>query len=303
MWRLLREFYQPTARNVTPAAHVLDSHSATYDSNQTANLAASLQTLNEVLELVPDALPLRRHLSNSSTATAATVRPAVAASTDSPLALWPASRPLTGTSRAPALPQSAPQSAPQSTTTTPAASASAEPDGANVSTLDWIKSDFRTEIVADALERYADRGDVQTCVLVMLALGSRLKVPALRARLWFHSYVELLQRHRLCTQATEIIRRAPDEAVRSMNQKMTTVHQSCAHCHAAMLQPGFVCAKCKRTVSPCSLCGQRVQGIWAWCQGCGHGGHLDHMQAWFAENQTCPTGCLHQCTLQLASME
>jgi hypothetical protein len=165
---------------------------------------------------------------------------------------------------------------------------------------DWVVDDVRIELVAAALEQAAERGDVQTCVLVLLALGDRLHahVPARRARLWFHSYIELLQRHCLWTQATEVIRLACDDGVRAMNQKMTTVHLSCPHCHAQLTSPGHVCAKCRRTVTSCSLCQQPVRGALAWCQGCGHGGHLSHMQSWFAENALCPAGCLHVCSLQ-----
>ena len=47
----------------------------------------------------------------------------------------------------------------------------------------------------------------------------------------------------------------------------------------------------------CSICAQPVRGLYAWCQGCGHGGHLQHMEAWFARSTTCPTGCGHRCQL------
>jgi hypothetical protein len=38
-----------------------------------------------------------------------------------------------------------------------------------------------------------------------------------------------------------------------------------------------------------------VKGLFAWCQGCGHGGHLAHMRDWFAKHSTCPAGCGHAC--------
>ena len=43
---------------------------------------------------------------------------------------------------------------------------------------------------------------------------------------------------------------------------------------------------------------QPVKGLYVWCQGCGHGGHLQHLKDWFDGNSLCPTaGCGHICTL------
>lgn len=38
-----------------------------------------------------------------------------------------------------------------------------------------------------------------------------------------------------------------------------------------------------------------VKGPNVWCQGCGHGGHLIHMQEWFSKHIWCPAGCGHMC--------
>jgi hypothetical protein len=35
--------------------------------------------------------------------------------------------------------------------------------------------------------------------------------------------------------------------------------------------------------------------LYVWCQGCGHGGHLHHMQDWLNSSQWCPAGCGHRC--------
>lgn len=40
---------------------------------------------------------------------------------------------------------------------------------------------------------------------------------------------------------------------------------------------------------------QVVRGVYAWCQGCTHGGHVVHMNEWFSCNRQCPTGCGHMC--------
>lgn len=38
-----------------------------------------------------------------------------------------------------------------------------------------------------------------------------------------------------------------------------------------------------------------VKGLFIWCQGCSHGGHLGHIKDWFGVNKQCPTGCGHLC--------
>lgn len=45
----------------------------------------------------------------------------------------------------------------------------------------------------------------------------------------------------------------------------------------------------------CSICHTAVRGPSTWCQVCGHGGHLEHMSAWFKEHDMCPSGCGHVC--------
>ena len=48
--------------------------------------------------------------------------------------------------------------------------------------------------------------------------------------------------------------------------------------------------------SVCAVCEGAVRGVYVACPGCGHGGHLDHMTAWFARHTQCPSGCGHRCT-------
>ena len=46
------------------------------------------------------------------------------------------------------------------------------------------------------------------------------------------------------------------------------------------------------------MCNTAVRGLYVWCQGCGHGGHLEHLRGWFANHTECPAGCGHQCQLR-----
>ena len=55
------------------------------------------------------------------------------------------------------------------------------------------------------------------------------------------------------------------------------------------------CRKCQKVAAQCSLCQLPVHGLQVWCQGCGHGGHLGEIQAWFRTEEECPSGCGHRC--------
>jgi hypothetical protein len=313
----------------------VDDEATAFQSNAASQFATPNQALIDALDVLSDPLSAfgftadSQGFSSSAHAVASDVISHHAASHSHPFAAWQPSplvqkqqqqqqqlrqAQLAAAAAAAALEESTGDAPPRpaasgpSTSTAPSSSSSSSspssapsaPPAQSADPNEWHIADFRTEMVATTLEMCADRGDVQTCVLVLLVLGhDRLPAPARRAQLWFHSYIELLHRHRMWSQATDIIRRSRDEAIRDMNKKMTTIAQSCPHCHAMMMQPGFVCTKCRRAVSPCSLCQQPVVGAWAWCQGCGHGGHLAHMQSWFRDgNTTCPAGCLHQCTMR-----
>ena len=39
---------------------------------------------------------------------------------------------------------------------------------------------------------------------------------------------------------------------------------------------------------------------YVWCQGCGHGGHVDCLRGWFGQCAECPAGCGHRCQLSAA---
>lgn len=74
------------------------------------------------------------------------------------------------------------------------------------------------------------------------------------------------------------------------------MYTGCARCNKPLLRSGWLCDRCHTADSSiCSVCHQVVKGLYVWCQGCAHGGHLAHIQKWFTENRVCPTGCGHDC--------
>ena len=184
----------------------------------------------------------------------------------------------------------------------------------------WHK--FRLAVTLELLAHYADRGDVQTCVTVCRALGVEVEEAVGQARLqqWLVQYIDLLNRLQLYSPASTVMARCHDKFLRRKNQENTTVVPSCSTCGTALEAPPpppvvevegqsppppspsslipapMRCGKCARRLGTCAVFLLPVNGVFAWCQGCGHGGHLHHMNEWFEECGTlCPTGCGHVC--------
>ena len=159
---------------------------------------------------------------------------------------------------------------------------------------DW---DFKP-LVVDMLHHFAENGDVQMAVTVLIVLQNRLEdaIDSRKKEEWFLAYLELLNRLRLWTIATKIINLSNIPSITVLNQDSTTINTTCGGCNKAVTSlRGWFCERCKTNTSLCSICHLPVKGMYAWCQGCGHGGHLVHMQDWVRRNQQCPAGCGHRC--------
>lgn len=92
------------------------------------------------------------------------------------------------------------------------------------------------------------------------------------------------------------------------------IHEACPRCgkplessanssNDGMTSARQVCKNCRRRVAMCFICHEPVTGMFVWCPGCGHGGHLEHALQWFGGlngkgvRTVCPTGCGHKCNL------
>jgi len=150
------------------------------------------------------------------------------------------------------------------------------------------------------LQHFADKGDVQNCVAICTILQGKLEVPKEMVLRWTSGYIELLQRHCLWTIANAHVKMCSEPQISHINQQSTTIHTGCAHCGKPLFSNGWACEKCKKLIAICSICQQPVKGMYVWCQGCGHGGHLTHLREWFmAQGQKlCPGGCSHVCTFK-----
>ncbi|XP_059148991.1 GATOR complex protein WDR24-like [Physella acuta] len=151
--------------------------------------------------------------------------------------------------------------------------------------------------VADLIKFLAEQGDVQTAVSMLTVLGDqiRTKIDEAYQESWFLAYIDLLGRYELWTVANDVIKQCKLMSVNSLNQESTVIHAMCFKCSRACERATWLCDKCKRILNLCSVCHQPVRGAFVWCQGCCHGGHVDHMMEWLSVSNQCPAGCSHHC--------
>lgn len=106
---------------------------------------------------------------------------------------------------------------------------------------------------------------------------------------------DLLSHYQLYTVANDVIKLCSVPSVRELNQQSTTVHTNCNLCNRLLNKSGWYCTSCRKHTNCCSICQLPVRGLYVWCQGCSHGGHLQHIQEWMKKSPQCPTGCGHYC--------
>lgn len=160
-----------------------------------------------------------------------------------------------------------------------------------------LPPDFFSVLVRDMLRFYAEQGDVQMAVSVLIVLGERVRkdIDEQTQEHWYTSYIDLLQRFCLWNVSNEVVKLSTSRAVSCLNQASTTLHVNCSHCKRPMSSRGWVCDRCHRCASMCAVCHHVVKGLFVWCQGCSHGGHLQHIMKWLEGSSHCPAGCGHLC--------
>ncbi|XP_041367417.1 GATOR complex protein WDR24-like [Gigantopelta aegis] len=150
--------------------------------------------------------------------------------------------------------------------------------------------------IANMLKWFAEQGDVQSPVCMLIVLGGQVKhIEEQMEENWFMSYIDLLGRFKLWTKANEVIKLSSLPQVYMLNQQSTVIHTACSRCNRPMHRAGWLCDRCKVVLNLCSICHLPVKGLFAWCQGCCHGGHLKHIEKWLTQSRCCPAGCGHLC--------
>ncbi|XP_048408373.1 GATOR complex protein WDR24 isoform X3 [Stegostoma tigrinum] len=146
-------------------------------------------------------------------------------------------------------------------------------------------------------ENAPEQGDVQMAVSVLIVLGDRIRkeIDEQTQEHWYTSYIDLLQRFKLWNVSNEVIKLSTCSSINCLNQASTSLHINCSNCKRPMSSKGWICDRCRQCASMCAVCHQVVKGLFVWCQGCSHGGHLQHIMNWLRTSSHCPAGCGHLC--------
>lgn len=159
--------------------------------------------------------------------------------------------------------------------------------------------DDRDRTTKNLLLYHANLADVQTAVSIMIVLGmdrmKNIQIEQYRQEQWFYNYIELLNSFHLWTVATSIITLSHLPNINNMNQESTNISLRCGTCGKLNHGSGpFICKNCSIETCVCAVCSETVYGLYVWCEGCSHGGHLLHLLDWFQERRDCRT-CGHLC--------
>ena len=151
-----------------------------------------------------------------------------------------------------------------------------------------------TPVFNELLSHHAEIGDAQTCAIVARTLQPIVPdlVPQSLLQRWTRCYIELLHRLQLFSLANDVIKQSNDESISTFNQRSTTISVGGGGASSSQGRPAR---------ATCSVCQRSVKGLFVWCQGCGHGGHIDHMRKWFEQSLECPAGCGHNCLVRSPS--
>ncbi|KAH6561188.1 hypothetical protein BASA60_011557 [Batrachochytrium salamandrivorans] len=81
---------------------------------------------------------------------------------------------------------------------------------------------------------------------------------------------------------------------------------ACVVCNSELRyhRDGYHCPECHLLASGfrCSMCRLPCKGLAQLCLMCKHGGHVEHIQAWFSDNKECPAACGCECLEQGAEL-
>jgi len=183
-----------------------------------------------------------------------------------------------------------------------------------------------TKLVERLLRFYEVQGDVQMLATMVCVLRNRSANHSSNAKSWsllpsnqslkfdlyISRYADLLFSWDLLTTRTELNKHLVSAAARKATSASFMVGDASRDgmASASTLALAFACPRCSQeTVAPgtnycrmcqdyafrCIVCDHAIRGLFASCELCGHGGHLEHLQLWFASHDVCPTGCGCRC--------
>jgi len=107
------------------------------------------------------------------------------------------------------------------------------------------------------------------------------------------SYAELLYRWKKFSARSELVKCLAIPT--HMEVFIANISTSCQTCRQTVRGPR--CIFCHSPSIRCSICRLPCPGLTCLCPRCGHGGHADHVRAWFNQHTQCPVGCGCNCVV------
>ncbi|KAJ7632721.1 hypothetical protein FB45DRAFT_978405 [Roridomyces roridus] len=157
------------------------------------------------------------------------------------------------------------------------------------------------EMLREALEIFADEGDIQTCTMLALIAPRELRIGSKRVLRLLEAYIDNLTRLQLHSCAAYLRKYCQTDDVRNTTQLETTIHTSCSRCRKPLVLPagtrsggklvkgGFsFCISCKMSCVTCAICRLPVHKLLFQCSVCHHGGHQDCYRRFYLENPMLP---------------
>jgi hypothetical protein len=167
---------------------------------------------------------------------------------------------------------------------------------------DSFKMDFNNYFEQLLISYVNEENDLPTAIFMFLIATlsekfDRNKIDPTILDEWFAQYIDLLQVFEYWNLRIEIIKHYQSDLIKLLTQKSIYYNVMCSACKKTIKPNTFICSSCNNNIYLCVYCHLPVRRLYAWCNVCCHGGHLNHMIKWFKSNSKCPSGCGCKCRI------
>ncbi|KAI6155834.1 hypothetical protein BKA82DRAFT_1008041 [Pisolithus tinctorius] len=157
--------------------------------------------------------------------------------------------------------------------------------------------DTAWQAMRDALEEYADQGDIQMCAMLAIFAARELRIDLMRTVQFIEAYIDTLMRYQLHHAAAYIRKHLQIEDIRKTTGLETTIYTACGLCRKPILGARVVpiprgayafCSSCRVPAVRCAICHLPVRTLLFQCSVCTHGGHQECYRRYYMERPMDP---------------